>query len=433
MSPQDSTNFPQGKLRIIEIPISELLTSIYNPRAHDRQAIEQVKESIRRFGVVDPLIVNGAPERKNIIIGGHLRLKALTELGQTSVPVVYVNIPDIEKEKELNLRLNRNVGKWDYEMLKEFDVNFLMDIGFDDSDLSTIWDSSLETEDDGFDTEKELAKIKTTDIKLGDKFQLGPHVLLCGDSTILETVKHVVGTETIQFITVDSPFNINLSYSDGIGTNNKYGGTKTNDNLSDANFEIFMRSLMSNSLAVASKDAHAFFWCDESYVWLLQKLFIELGMTNRRICTWVKNNASPTPKIAFSKATEFCVYATRGKPYLDPNIRNLNEIMNKEVGSGNRTIEDILDCINLWLVKRLPANEYIHPTQKDPTLYEKMIRRCTKVGDGVLELCGGSGSVLVACHQLKRRAFVIEIDPIFVQLIINRYESLTNDKAVKLN
>jgi len=433
MSPQDATNLLQGKLRIVEVPISELKVAEYNPRIHERSAIDQVKESACRFGVVDPFIVNIAPSRKNIMIAGHLRLKAFVELGYTTVPVIYVNIPDIEKEKELNLRLNRNVGKWDYEMLKDFDVGMLLDIGFDDSDLSTIWDQSLETEDDGFETEKELAKIKTTDIKLGDMFQLGPHVLLCGDSTILETVKQVVGKETIAFVTVDSPYNINLDYGGGIGTDNKYGGTKTKDNLSDANFEIFMRSLMSNSLAVAGKDVHAFFWCDESYVWLLQKLFIELSMTNRRICTWVKNNASPTPKVAFSKATEFCVYATRGKPYLDPNIRNLNEIMNKEVGSGNRTIEDILDCINLWLVKRLPASDYEHPTQKDPTLYEKMIRRCTKVGDAVLELCGGSGSVLVACHQLKRRAFVIELDPIFVQLIINRYESLTNDKAVKLN
>ena len=107
--------------------------------------------------------------------------------------------------------------------------------------------------------------------------------------------------------------------------------------------------------------------------------------------------------------------------------------MNKEVATGNRLIDDIMDLFNIWLIKRLAGNEYQHPTQKPPTLYEKSLRRCSKPGDIILDLCAGSGSLMVACEQLKRTAYLVEIEPIFCQLIVNRYEKLTNTKVKKIN
>ena len=111
----------------------------------------------------------------------------------------------------------------------------------------------------------------------------------------------------------------------------------------------------------------------------------------------------------------------------------MNEILNKEIENGNRTIDDILDMIDIWLVKRLPATQYEHPTEKSPTLHEKALRRCTKVNDVVLDLFSGSGSTLIACEQLRRRCFTVEINPIFCQLTINRFEKYANKKAKKLN
>ena len=127
------------------------------------------------------------------------------------------------------------------------------------------------------------------------------------------------------------------------------------------------------------------------------------------------------------------MYGTRGKPYLSPKIQNLNELMNKEIGNGNRVIDDIMDLFNIWLAKRIPGQDYEHPTEKSPTIHEKALRRCTKPGDAVLDLCGGSGSTLIACEQLKRRAFLSEIEPIFCDLIIRRYEALTKTKAKRIN
>jgi DNA modification methylase len=146
------------------------------------------------------------------------------------------------------------------------------------------------------------------------------------------------------------------------------------------------------------------------------------------VCLWIKNGFNATPRVAFNKCYEPCVYGTKGKPYLAP-LHNLNEILDKEIGTGNRTIDDILDILDIWLAKRLPGQEYEHPTSKPPTLHEKALRRCTQINDIVLDLFGGSGSTLIACEELKRRAYLVEKEPIFCQLIINRFEKLTGVKA----
>ena len=107
----------------------------------------------------------------------------------------------------------------------------------------------------------------------------------------------------------------------------------------------------------------------------------------------------------------------------------MTEILNKEIGSGNRAVDDILDGLDIWLARRIHNSLYEHPTEKPPTLHEKPLRRCTKPGDVVLDLFGGSGSTLIACEQLKRRAFLCEVEPIFCDLIIRRFEALTGTKA----
>lgn len=416
-------------IKIEIVPTSLLKEAEYNPRKMTSQQEQDLTESIKKFGLADPLIVNGYETRKNVIIGGHQRFKIAKKLGYKKVPVVYVNLTP-NQEKEFNLRLNRNTGEWDWELLKEFDMNLLLDVGFNDNDLSSIWDESLETEDDDFDPEKELEKIKKTDIKTGDMFSLGNHTLLCGDATDLETVNKLVGKEKVDMIYCDPPYNIDLNYDKGIGGKKKYGGD-VNDNKSDDEYREFLNRTISNALNVSEKDTHIFYYCDQQYIGLLQEIYKELGINNKRVCMWIKNGFNVTPQIAFNKCYEPCVYGTRGKPYLS-NIKNLNELLNKEIETGNRTIDDILDMFDIWLVKRISGQEYEHPTQKPPTLHEKALRRCTKINDAVLDLFGGSGSTLIACEQLKRRCFIMEQNPIFCQLIINRFEKYADKKANKL-
>ena len=121
-------NKTKDSLRIEYVPIESLRPSEYNPRKISKEAMDELKKSIQRFKLVDPFIINSAPNRRNIVIGGHMRLRAATEMGFKEVPVVYINIPDIKLEKELNLRLNRNAGEFDWDLLANFNENFLKDI-----------------------------------------------------------------------------------------------------------------------------------------------------------------------------------------------------------------------------------------------------------------------------------------------------------------
>lgn len=419
-------------LKTVQININELKPSTYNPRSWSQKAIRDLTKSIKENGFVIPILANSNPSRYGTVIAGHFRLKIAKDLGCKKVPVNFIDIKDVEKEKKLNLALNRVTGDWDYELLKNFDIEMLMDIGFDNDDLSKIWDENLETEDDNFNTQKELEKIKESKTKIGDIIQLGNHLLICGDSSNPKIIEKLSKEKIVDMVYSDPPYNISLDYNKGVGGKGKYGG-QTNDNKSETEYLEFLRKTLKNGLSISKPDCHVFYWNDENHIGLIQGLFKEIGIENKRTCLWIKNGFSPTPNNAFNKSYEACVYGTIGKPYISDSLRNLNEIMNKEVGSGNRTIDDILDLLNIWLVKRLPGGEYEHPTEKSPTLHEKALRRCTKIGDTVLDLFGGSGSTLIACEQLKRKCLMVEYEPIFCDLIISRYQKLTGKEVTYVN
>ncbi|MCU0660392.1 MAG: DNA modification methylase [Candidatus Pacebacteria bacterium] len=420
-------------LTIEHVKVSELKANEYNPKVFDDRAKNQIEESIKRFGFVDPLICNSAPNRKNILIGGHGRLKIAKRLKMKTVPVVYVNIPDIEREKELNVRLHKNQGEFDLELLgKFFDETTLSDVGFSAEELEDIF-TELDTSKDEFDTEKELKKIRKPKSKRGDLYQLGPHRLYCGDSTDIESVKKVVGDEKIDMVYNDPIYNTKwLSYGSGVGGKKNYGGT-VDDNKTDDEYADFLTKTMENALSVCNKDAHIFYYCDETYVPMVASLYQKLGIDFKRICLWLKGIANPVPQVAFSKVYEPCVYGTVGKPYLSGNHTNYDEVLNKDIGTGVEMIENFLEMVNVWAVQRLGGNAYEHPTEKPVTLHDKPIKRCTKIGGSILSLFGGSGGELIAAHQLKRRCFMVEIEPVFVDLIIRRWEALTGEKAVKIS
>lgn len=417
---------------IPEFPIDQLKPSEYNPRVWEEKTIRDLTRSIKEHGLVAPILANGNRSRYGVVIGGHFRLKIAKDLRFKTVPVNFVDVPDIEQEKKLNLALNRVSGDWDYELLKNFDLELLLESGFDDTDLTHIFDDMLGVEDDEFDAEEEAAKIREPKTKPGDLILLGQHRLICGDSTDPAVVRRLVGKDKMDILDYDPPYNINLSYDKGVDTKGKYGG-KVQDNLSDEAYAQFLETVLKNGLQYTKADAHFFVWCDGSYIWLVQSLYRKLGIANKRVCLWIKNAANPTPMIAFNKAYEPCVYGVIGKPYLSPSVRNLSEVLNKEVGSGNRLPDDIMDLFNIWLVKRVNGQDYEHPTQKPPSLYEKVLRRCSKPGDTILDLFGGSGSQLIAAEQLKRKMLLSEIDPVFCDVIVKRYQQLTGKEVEYVN
>ena len=418
-----------SELKIYQMAVVDLKPATYNPRKISDKQKEELIKSIQQFGLVDPIIVNNHPKRKGIVIGGHQRLAIAKLLVMETVPVVLLNLTEA-KERELNLRLNKNTGDWDLDLLKGFDIDQLLDVGFDETELSDIWSDTLSVEDDGFDVEKAIKAIKKPKAKFGEVYQLGVHRISCNDATDLAAVQVLVGKERMDLVTLDPVYGIGLDYHKGISTKGKYSGAER-DQLKGKEYRDFLKTVMKNALEVSRNDVHLYVWNDQRHIGLLQSLIEECGLHNKSVCLWIKNNFTPVPGIAWNKSYEACMYGVRGKPYLNPDVRNLTEVLNKEIDPGNRQIDDVIDLFDLWLVKRLPAQEYQHATQKPLDVYEKPLRRCSKVGANVLDLFSGSGTTLMACEQMKRRAFVMEKDPVFVDVCIQRFEEATGNKAKK--
>lgn len=230
----------------------------------------------------------------------------------------------------------------------------------------------------------------------------------------------------------DPIYNIKLDYSKGIGGKSEYGGD-VRDNRSYKEYKSFIKNSLLSALQNTKNDCHIFYWCDQIYIGLIQEIYRELDIENKRVCLWIKNSQNPTPKIAFNRCYEPAVYGIKGNPYINSEILNYNEVLNKELGTGNEMFEDIYDSLDIWLTKRISGKDYEHATSKPPKLYEKAIRRCTKPGDIILDSFAGSGSSIIAGEQLKRKVYAIELEPIFCDLIIKRYRKLTGRKEVVEN
>jgi len=201
------TNTIQDRnIKIEYVPPADLIPAEYNPRKWDAEAEAQLKESIQRYGIVDPLLVNSAEERKNIVIGGHFRLAVFKSLGIETVPVVYINIPDIEKEKELNIRLNKNTGEFDWDLLSKFDEAFLSEVGFSSKELDDIF--AVEDTPEEFNLERELKKLKIDSITIqkGDVYDLNGSRLMCGDSTVEADMLKLMNGEKADMCFTDPPY-----------------------------------------------------------------------------------------------------------------------------------------------------------------------------------------------------------------------------------
>lgn len=411
--------------------VSDLVPNALNPRVMSDRQMAALKKSLLDFGVVELPVV----DRDNKVIAGHQRLVALKLIGSADA-VISVRVPNRKlTKKEYDrylLSSNRISGEFDWQKLADnFDIDTILASGFEDGDLALIFDD-VSIEDDDFKVDKELAKIKKTSVKPGDLYQLGTHRILCADCADPVSVKKLMGSKKAAAILTDPPYNIGLSYNKGIGGTSNYGG-QTDDSKTEKEYEKLLRAALSNGLVSCLPNAHIFMYHDPRYTWMVQSLYKELGIAYKRTCLWVKNNSTPTPNSAFNRQYEPVLYGTVGKPYLSDRAFNFSEVLNTEIGSGNKTIDDIYDLFDLWLAKRINGADYQHPTEKPPSLHERPLRRCTKSGDIVLDLFSGSASLMAACEQLKRSAYMVEREPIFVQLAINRYEKLTGLKAKKLN
>ncbi len=413
---------------IVELEINSISPHPLNPKTHWDEGIES---SIKKVGYIELVAV----DEKNRLLAGEGRWNAMKKLGKEKIKAVRVSGMTEKQKQEYILASNKisERGGWNEEKLKEFGIDILMESGFGDEELGMMWDDVTSLGEDQFDIEKAIKETKVPASKRGDIYQLGPHRLMCGDSTVTEEVSDLMGGEKAHMIYCDPPYNIGLDYNFGMGelyhSKKNYGGKygKKEDTKTKQGYRDLLDNTLKNAIQNSRQDAHFFYWCDQNYIWQMQQTMQENGLTLKRVCLWVKNGINLKPQNAFNKSYESCVYATQGKPYLNGSITNLHEFLNRDIAAGNNTYDEIGSIIDIWMAKRDLV--YEHPTQKPISLHEKPLKRCTAPGHLILDLFGGSGSTMIACEQLKRKCYLMEMDPVFCDVIIKRWEAFTNTPA----
>ncbi|WKZ26082.1 MAG: DNA methyltransferase [bacterium] len=438
------------KIQTVEVPVNELITPDYNPRKHDDLAKEQLKESIRRFGIVDPIVANSSLARKNIVIGGNFRLETIKELGYTTVPVVYVDIPDLDREKELNIRLNKNTGEFDWNLLAKFDVSLLTDIGFTSGELDTIFD--IEDTPEEFNLEKELKKldIETINTKKGDVYELDGSRLMCGDSTIVEDFTKLMNGEKADMCFTDPPYI--LDYLNG---KKKHGSAVTGFGAkrdrryleTDVLPPDFTEKWMGN-IAKAQKEHFSIIvyenwknirtiWGEMEKFWKVKNMIV-WHLPNRHQGFSAKHKffskhdiamvgASPDVDVEFNweeeadglqEEYETALYAIAGKPHWEGYER----------GRKNQPT----DFIEYVASDEKHSGQGVIFGTKPTEILIPYIKMLTKRGDLIIEPFGGSGSTLMASTKMKRRCYIMEKSPVYTEVIIKRWGKLTGLKAKKL-
>jgi len=443
------TDESNTKLNIVYVPIKELKPSEYNPRKISKESMEQLKESIKRFRMVDPIIANAAPNRRNIVIGGHMRLRGAKELGFKEIPVVYVKIPDIKQEQELNLRLNRNTGEWDFSLLADFSEEFLGGIGFSSEEMDEIF--GIDENPEIFDLEKELAKldIKKIEVKKGDVYRLGEHRVMCGDSTIEKEVLKLMGGEKADMCFTDPPYI--LDYLRGKSRNGKptegFGLKKNRKYLeTDILPDDFSDQWMANIAKIQKTDFSIIIFEHPKNLRTIWNA-LEKHWKYRNTITWhvpnrvqgfsakykffnkqdialvgtsgkIELNLTPESDELFQNEYENALYATAGKPHWEGYEK------------GKKICPT--DFIDHIAADQKSSGQGIIFGTKPLELLTPYIKVLTKRDDLIVEPFGGSGSTLIAAHKMKRRCFLMEKSPVYTAVILKRWEKLTGCKAIKL-
>jgi len=448
---QTNLLFTMPNLNIVYVPLKDLKPAAYNPRKWNASQIESLTESIKRFGLVDPVIVNGAPDRKNVVIGGHFRLKVAKDLGFTEVPVVYLNIPDLEKERELNLRLNKNLGEFDLNLLKDFGEGFLADIGFTTEELDDIFD--IDPTPEKFDLKKELQKLKIDEVKVqkGDVYEIDESRLMCGDCTIEADVLKLMEGAQASFVCTDPPYLLDYlrgKTRDKNGATEGFGLKKNRKYLeTDVLPPDFTEKWMANIAKVQKPDFSILvfehpknlrtIWNElekhwkyrNTIVWHVQnrvqgfsakyRFFNKHDIALVGTSGDVSLNLEPEDDALFQNEYENALYATSGKPHWEGYEKG-------------KKIQPT-DFIEHIAADEKSSGQGIIFGTKPLELLTQYIKVLTRRGDLVLDPFGGSGSTLIGALKLGRKCYMMEKSPVYTEVIKKRWEKHTGKAARKIN
>jgi DNA modification methylase len=397
------------------VNIKEVKPNPRNPRIIKDDKFNKLVKSIKDFPDMlnkRPLIVFTDVDGKYIVLGGNMRLKACKEIGIKEIPVILADEWTEEQKAEFLIKDNVGFGEWDWDELQaDWDAQKLDEWGLDVPDFAI---TELEAEEDDFDVPEGGIE---TDIVLGDLFEIGEHRLLCGDSTNSDQVAKLMNGEKADMVFTDPPYNIGFK---GSMSNKIVNGKKApadsanqrhdeikNDSMSEEQFYDFISDVLKE---IKINCLGAFYICfgSQTLNQLLQPL-LDLGIEYKSIIIWMKNQAIFSGK-DFKSRYEPIVYG------------RFNDFFN-----GARFNEE-----DIWQFARTQKND-LHPTMKPIPLIENALNYSSKEGMNILDLFLGSGSTMVAAHQLKRKCYGMELDPKYCQVIIDRMKKLDPSLVIKKN
>lgn len=374
-----------------------------NPR-HNEGAITAVAKSIEKFGFKVPIVVDAS----NVIVNGHTRLKAAKYLGLKEVPTIIADDLTPEQIKAFRLADNKvgEIATWDEELLNaELDELADLDLDFDMTefgfDLPDIEGEEVEVIEDEFEEELPAEPIS----KLGDIYQLGRHRLMCGDSTNSLEVEKLMGNKKADLLITDPPYNV--AY-EGKG---KEALTIKNDSKETNEFHSFLYEAFSAAINNMKLGSSFYVWYASSEVVNFHTALEEAGFLVKQELIWNKNSMVLSRQDYHWKH-EPCLYGwASGGSHSWYSDRKQTTILNFDRPTVNKE----------------------HPTMKPVALFDYQIKNSSKQGDCILDLFGGSGTTLIACEQNEREAYLMELDPRYVDVIIARWEAFTGEVAVKIS
>jgi len=407
---------------IIEIKkISELTPAPYNPRESTEKQESQLKQSLKKFGVVEPIIYN---KQTGYIVGGHFRVRELQKLGYTEIECVIVDLSE-EDEKELNIRLNANTGQWDWDALaNNFELEDLNDWGLEVPNMK----HELEAEEDNFEEPETIE----TDIVLGDLFEIGEHRLLCGDSTDSDAVGKLMNNEKWHLLATSPPYNQGESNGDllhtkGLGVGKKQASLynqKNSDNKTADEYFQFSIDILTTASIYKNEESHTACWNiaynSKSRDDYGRIIFSEQNPFRvKETIIWDKTHSINLPQVGiYSRRCEFVFVMSANDKY--------------------HTSQTYNDCRwNYWQIKsagsQVTGEATEHRAAYPIEFASKMITDFSLQKDLIYEPFTGSGTTMVSAQQLNRKCYGMEIDPKYCQMIIDRMKKLNPDIKIKKN
>lgn len=428
-------------MEIINMPIGDIIPYDKNPRRNDT-AVKPVMESLKEFGWKQPIVI----DKNNVVIAGHTRLRAAKRLKMQTVPCLRADDLTPEQVKAFRLADNKTAdfATWDVDLLNS------ELLGIPSIDMTTFGFDlpEPEPEEDGFDVDQAAEEVKQNPVtKPGTLYKLGNHRLLCGDSTNRADVLRLLGGQMVDMVFTDPPYNV--AYE---------GKTKDklsikNDAMSETEFKNFLDAVFDNYY-VAMKPGAAYYVCYASRSAIeFRQAIVDAGLLLKQDLVWCKN-VFTLGRQDYQWQHEPILYGWKpGAKHRFYGGRKLSSIIPENypvelgydaeghqlihINVGLKTVvlrADNVEAIDTEEVNSLlhvdkPSRNAAHPTMKPIALCAKCIKNSCQQGDAVLDLFGGSGSTLIACEQINRQCYSMELDPVYCDVIVKRWEALTGRKA----